>query len=73
MADPRKRRGRPPKYDWELLGDGQLHVLYEGQDFETSCTSFRALVHRSANARGLKADTRIDKNAHSVAFTFFKP
>lgn len=72
---PRRRRGRPPKYDWDSCFDGQIHVWYQGTDFDTSTTSFRALVHRTANAReggSWRAETRIDKNNNSVIFRFFE-
>lgn len=71
---PRRRRGRPPKYNWDDLFDGEIHVFYQGTDFDTSPTSFRALVHRTAGARegDWKAETRIDKNAKSVLFKFYQ-
>lgn len=70
---PRRRRGRPPKYDWESCFDGQIHVWYQGTDFDVSPQSFRALVHRTAAARDgdWKAETRIDKNNNSVMFKFY--
>jgi hypothetical protein len=40
--------------------------------FQTSPTSFRALVHRTANARGMKAETTINKYDKSVTFRFFE-
>lgn len=67
-----KRPGRPPKYDWDLLADGQPHVLYAGKDFVSDLASFRALVHSTAARRGLKVTTSIDKSQKSVAFTFRK-
>jgi hypothetical protein len=71
---PRRKRGRPPKYDWESYFDGQIHVLYSGQDFDISPKSFRALVHRTARSREggeWRAETQIDKTASSVAFRFY--
>jgi hypothetical protein len=67
---PTRHRGRPPIYDWEKYGDGQTWVCRQGVDFETSPTSFRALVHRTANARGMKAETTINKYDKSVTFRF---
>lgn len=71
---PRRRRGRPPLYDWESYFDGQIHVLYQGRDFNPSPQSFRALVHRTAAAKGVgwKAETQIDKNNNSVSFRFYQ-
>lgn len=74
IADlPRRRRGRPPLYDWDLYANGDNWVCRKGVDFQTSPTSFRALVHRTATARGLKAETFIDKTAETVSFRFFDP
>lgn len=67
---PRRRRGRPPKYDWDPLFDGEIHVWFKGEDFQVSPASFRALVHRTASARdgNWKAETRIVGD--SVMFRF---
>lgn len=56
---PERRRGRPPKYDWDTICDGSVHVLRQGRDFTVSATSFRALCHRTKQARGMNLDTRI--------------
>lgn len=66
-----KHRGRPPTYDWDKLSDGQVWVRYKGIDFQSEVASFRALVHRTASAKGLKVETSIDKNAESVTFRFY--
>lgn len=71
MSEPR-RRGRPPLYPWESWFDGDIHVCYMGRDFQTAPSSFRALVHRAANSRGMKAETKIDPEAGSVSFRFFE-
>ena len=76
---PRRRRGRPPKYSWDRFFDDQIHVLYQGEDFKSELDSFRALVHRTANARPRayegagpwKAHTQIDKDNKSVSFLFY--
>lgn len=67
-----RKRGRPPKYDWDKYSDGQPWVLYRGTDFDTSVVSFRALVHSAARSRGLKAETAIDPRNESVSFRFFE-
>ena len=73
MANTGKRgRGRPAKYDWDKYLDGNRWVCYQGTDFDTSPTSFRALVHRTANSRGLKCETQIDKHSNSVSFRFIE-
>jgi hypothetical protein len=69
---PKRYPGRPPIYDWEKYADGQTWVCRRGVDFEISPVSFRALVHRTAKVRGLKAETRIDKNAGTVTFRFYE-
>lgn len=57
----KRHRGRPPKYNWDKYMDGQIWILHEGSDFDCpgGAKSFRALVHRTATSRGLKAETRI--------------
>lgn len=67
---PRRRRGRPPKYDWDAYFNGEINVLYQGVDFNVPLDSFRALVHRTANSRGMKAHTQVDNNNKYVAFKF---
>ncbi len=73
----KRKRGRPPLYDWDSLFDDQIHHYFKGADFQVSIESFRALVHRTASARieggPWKAETKIDKNAQSVSFRFFNP
>lgn len=64
-------RGRPALHDWDKYADGQLWVLYQGEDFHCELASFRALVHRTAQARGMNKETSIDKNARSVSFRIF--
>lgn len=72
----KKRRGRPPLYDWDSLFDEEIHVYYKGIDFQTNIESFRALVHRTASTRTeggpWRTETRIDRNQQSVEFRFFK-
>lgn len=69
---PRRKRGRPAKYDWDKYADGQNWVLYRGTDFEVSLSSFRALVHSAARSRGFKAETVLNKNNDSVSFRFYE-
>lgn len=68
---PHRKRGRPAKYDWDKYSDGQNWVLFRGRDFETSLSSFRALVHSAARSRGLKAETSLDNKSESVSFRIF--
>lgn len=74
---PKKKRGRPALYDWDSCFDGQIHVFYKGQDFQTSIESFRALVHRTANTRNdgnWKAETQINRKSdpQTVMFKFVR-
>lgn len=68
---PRRQRGRPPKHPWDKWGDGNIHSCEQGVDFHSEVFSFRALVHRSANARGLKAET--STSGKRVTFRFYDP
>lgn len=73
---PTRKRGRPPIYDWDSLFDGQIHVYFQGQDFQVDPKSFRALVHRTASARlggPWKAETHLDLKGGSVSFRFYRP
>jgi hypothetical protein len=54
-----------------MYGDGQVWVVHKDRDFHTDATSFRALVHRTANSRGQKAETVISKDKKSVTFRFY--
>jgi hypothetical protein len=69
-----KKRGRPALYNWNDCFDGEEHIFFQGQDFITSIDSFRALVHRTANAKAeggpWKAETKIDRSQKSVMFRF---
>lgn len=64
---PKRHRGRPPKYDWDKITDGQIHVLRKGRDFDTSAVSFRALAHRTATSRGMTVTTNIQKATEDAA------
>jgi hypothetical protein len=61
-------RGRPSIYDWDRYSDGSEHICWPGQEFHCAPTSFRALVYRTADARGLKATVTLDKHTGSVRF-----
>ena len=69
-----KKRGRPALYNWDECFDGEEHIFFRGRDFATSIDSFRALVHRTANAQAVggpwKAETKIDRSQQSVMFRF---
>jgi hypothetical protein len=61
-------RGRPPKYDWDKYMDGHEHICWPEQDFTCTSQSFRALVYRTADSRGLTATVTLDKHSGSVRF-----
>lgn len=65
-----RRPGRPAKYKWDLLTNGEQWVLYQGKDFQSELASFRALVWSTAARKGLGVVTSIDKHQKSVTFTF---
>lgn len=67
MAEVRPR-GRPPKYNWDKFMDGSEHIAWPEQDFKCTPKSFRALVYRTANSRGLVATVTLDKHTGSVRF-----
>lgn len=74
---PRRRRGRPPLYEWDQWIDGNIHVLRQGREFKTDRISFRALCHRTATSRGLKVETRMldtgDGQSPGLVVRFYDP
>lgn len=64
------QRGRPPKYDWERLTDGQARRLFKDTDFDAELHSFRTMVHRKARDMGLKAHTKINEADASITIQF---
>lgn len=54
-------RGRPPKYDWDELFDGQTWVLEAGKDYPrtSSARSIRSSVYSAAHRRGVRVVTSI--------------
>lgn len=48
--------GRKPKYDWELLLNGEPHELYENEDYDCTPQSFAALVRYNARVRGIELE-----------------
>jgi hypothetical protein len=54
---PKGQRGRPPKYDWDLLTNGEVWSGKQGIDFTARLDSFRIYLHEVAAARGLKVKT----------------
>ena len=53
----KRGRGRPPKYDWEKLSDGQPKVLVHGRDYQVATPSFRSAVYAYAARFGLDVKT----------------
>ena len=51
--------GGKPKYDWEMLFDGQVWQLDRGEDFDCIPANFRSSVYRAAKVRGIKARVKI--------------
>jgi hypothetical protein len=76
------KRGRPPKYPWEVWTDGGSRRLYRGTaeevryedaDFEAELISFRTMVHRKARELGpnVGAFTHINKADQSIEVRFY--
>lgn len=65
-----KLRGRPPKYDWDALFNGEEQFCWPEQDFTCSPASFRALVYRTAAVRNLEmaAPVRLEKATGLIRF-----
>lgn len=59
VADkPMKKRGRPAKYNWDQLLNGEEHRI-QTTDLPVTAENFRSLVHTTARRRGVKATTKI--------------
>lgn len=52
--------GGKPKYDWEILFDGQVWQLDQGEDFDCVPANFRSAAYRAAKVRGFKVRVKID-------------
>lgn len=63
-------RGRPQKYDWDSLFNGEEQFCWPGQDFQCAPASFRALIYRTVAVRNLRllAPVHLDKNTGLVRF-----
>lgn len=70
ITDFQTQRGRPPKYDWQHLTDGQARRLYKDTDFDAELHSFRTMVHRKARDLGMKAHTKINEADLSITVQF---
>ena len=66
LPAPRRLRGRPPKYDWNTIMDGQDKLLFRGGDFGENLTAkdFRVQVLAEANRRNLRVKTSIMSESH---------
>lgn len=54
------KRGRSPKYPWEVWFDGRTHRLKQGEHYEAEGPrSFRSTVYSAADSRGVTVTTRI--------------
>lgn len=66
-------RGRPPTYPWEDWMDGEIHKLYQAQDFPNAkVTSFRVRAHQVAKSYGLKVKTEIVDNGEAILIEFYE-
>lgn len=56
-------RNHAPKYDWNLLFDGQVRELKRGEDFKIATHNFRNSANIAAKKRGFKLKTMVvDEN-----------
>lgn len=63
------KRGRSPKYPWEIWFDGNTHRLKQGVHYEAdSPKSFRSTVYSAGERMGVKVITKIiDGDLHVQA------
>lgn len=48
-----------PKYPWEEWTDGQTWILKQGEDFDCTIPSMRAIVHAKARELEQKVTTKL--------------
>jgi hypothetical protein len=61
--------GRPAKYDWAALADGEEHTLEEGVDFSCTAESFAILVRRTARVK--RRSVKVHRlSGNRIQFTF---
>lgn len=68
------RQGRPPTYPWDEWMDGEIHKLYQAEDFPNALvTSFRVRAHQVAKSYGLKVKTQIVDDGAAILIEFYSP
>lgn len=68
------RQGRPPTYDWPRWIDGEIHKVYQRDDFPNALvTSFRVRAHQVAKSYGLKVRTQIVDDGDAILLEFYDP
>lgn len=55
---PATRKGRPPKYDYKLLFDGNPHLMVRGEDYDCADQSVRNALINQGKRIGLRIATR---------------
>lgn len=61
MAEHSRRRGRPPKYNWDLWFSGNVKTLRRGRDFDedTKIYNLQNYITRKARQFGVEITTQI--------------
>jgi hypothetical protein len=74
VPDFEGRQGRPPTYPWDKWMDGEIHKLYQDEDFPNALvTSFRVRAHQVAKGYGLKVKTQIVDDGDAILIEFYSP
>lgn len=55
--------GRPTKYDWDTILNGEVWRLTQGEDFQVPPDQFRRAVIGKARAWGIKVQTTVDRRS----------
>ena len=67
---PPRRRGRPAKYDWATLLNGEVHRLRHNEDFPDvqDSNTFRMMVYTAAKRASTNVHVHIDEQEHDVLY-----
>ena len=70
---PLTQNRRNSKYPWEEWSDGKIRKAVNGEDYETSTSDFRSMLHAAATRVGMKVKTRKDPDDKFLVFQFYTP
>jgi hypothetical protein len=73
ISDFKSNKGRPALYPWTTWADGKSRKIRQGDDFFSSLTSMRTMIHRKASEFGLKARVLPVPEENALCINFYDP